>query len=269
METGTKIVDLLITPPGLILVIAVIGYLIQIRWLWTGNILVALSLCMLLALSLPLTGQQMLRDLEAPFRPLPALTAEEARTKAGAIVVLGGGRYAEAPEYGGKDGVSRLTLERLHYAAQLHRSTGLPILVSAGSVLGEDPPEAVLMAQTLERDFQIKTRWREDRSRNTLENAQLTKAMLDEAGVRKILLVTHAWHMRRATWAFQNAGLIVAEAPMGFSTLTRAERGLLGFFPSAKGLAMSSHALHEHVGWLWYRYRSEAPAATRPAPSSG
>ena len=269
METGIKIIDLLITPPGLILVIGVIGYLIQIRWLWTGNILVALSLCLLLALSLPLTGQQILRDLEAPFRPLPPLTPDEARALAGAIGVLGGGRYAQAPEYGGKDSVSRLTLERLHYAAQLHRATGLPILVSAGSVLGEDPPEAALMAQTLERDFQIKTRWREERSRNTLKNAQFTKALLDEAGVRKILLVTHAWHMRRASWAFQNAGLLVTEAPMGYSTLTRAERGLLGFFPSAKGLAMSSHALHEHIGWLWYRYRSEAPAATRPAPGPG
>lgn len=269
MESVTKLIDLLITPPGLVLAIAAIGYLVQIRWLWTGNIIVALSLCLLLALSLPLTGRQLLGGLEAPFRPLPALTPEEARAKAGAIVVLGGGRYAEAPEYGGRDGVSRFTLERLHYAAHLHRATGLPILVSAGSVLGEEPPEAALMAQTLERDFQIKVRWREERSRNTLESAELTKVVLDEAGVRRILLVTHAWHMRRASWAFQNAGLLVTEAPMGYSTLTRAERGLVGFFPSARGLAMSSRALHEHLGWLWYRYRAQAPAADRPAPRPG
>ncbi len=267
MEASIKILDLLITPPGVILLLALLGYLIQIRWLWPGNILVAMSLCALLALSLPLTGRQLLRALEAEFRPLPALTAEEARVKAGAIVVLAGGRYAEAPEYGGGDSVNRWTLERLHYAAHLHRSTGLPILVTGGSVLGEDPPEGILMAQVLERDFHIKARWVEPRARNTLENAEYTKALLAEAGIKRVFLVTHAWHMRRATWVFQNAGLIVTEAPMGFSTLTRAERGLLGFLPSARGLVMSSRALHEHIGWLWYRYRAEESQAPVRATS--
>ncbi|UCH53320.1 MAG: YdcF family protein [Pseudomonadota bacterium] len=267
MEAFVKIVDVLVTPPGLILLVALIGYLIQIRWLWTGNIIVAVSLCSLLVLSLPRTGQQLLRALEADYRPLPTLSADEARAKAGAIVVLAGGRYSEAPEYGGVDTVSPLTLERLRYGAHLHRTTRLPILVSGGSVQGEQPPEASLMQQTLERDYQVKPRWIEDRSRNTLENAQYTKALLDEAGVRRIFLVTHAWHMRRASWAFQNMGFIVTEAPMGFARLRPAERSLLGYFPLAHGLTMSSRALHEEIGWLWYRYYADAPARhpARPA----
>jgi uncharacterized SAM-binding protein YcdF (DUF218 family) len=261
MESFTKVIDLLITPPGVILLVAGVGYLVQIRWLWTGNILVAMSLCTLLALSLPLTGRQLLHKLEEPFRPLPTLSPQEARAKAGAIVVLGGGRYAEAPEYGGNDTVGLWTLERLHYAAHLHRATGLPILVAAGSVQGELPTEGALMQQVLERDYQIKARWVEERSRNTLENATYTRQLLDEAGVRRVFLVTHAWHMRRASWAFQNSGLIVTEAPMGYSKLGRAERSLQGFLPSARGLAMSSRALHEHVGWFWYRYYADAPPA--------
>ena len=41
---GTKIVALLLTPPGVILLLALIGFLVQIRWRATGNIIIGLSL---------------------------------------------------------------------------------------------------------------------------------------------------------------------------------------------------------------------------------
>ncbi len=46
-------------------------------------------------------------------------------------MVLGGGRYRDAPEYG-NDTVGEYTLVRLRYAAKLHRETGFPLLVTGG-----------------------------------------------------------------------------------------------------------------------------------------
>ena len=57
---GTKIAALLLTPPGIILLLALIGFRIQIRWRTTGIVIVGLSLAVLFALSLPMTGRALI-----------------------------------------------------------------------------------------------------------------------------------------------------------------------------------------------------------------
>ena len=56
-------------------------------------------------------------------------------------------------------------------------------------------------------------RWTEDRSRDTRENAAATVALLRAAGVRQIVLVTHASHMPRAMRLARIAGLNAAAFP--------------------------------------------------------
>lgn len=262
MEIWPKALALLLTPPGVIVGAAFLGFLIQIWWRGFGNIIVGLCIAALLVLSLPLTGKQLLASVEASVQPLPPLSAEEAKQQAGAIIVLGGGRYADAPEYG-VDTVNKSALERLRYAARLHRATGLPLLVSGGALFGEKTPEAVLMQAVLEEDFQIKPKWVEKKSHTTFENAKYSKKILGDAGINRIYLVTHAWHMRRTMWAFESMGFKVTAAPMGFATLTKEERGILGYLPSAKGLALSSAALHERLGLLWYKLRHASAEASQ------
>jgi uncharacterized SAM-binding protein YcdF (DUF218 family) len=49
----------------------------------------------------------------------------------------------------------------------------------------------------------------EDRSRNTLENGLFTRQLLDSLGMgqQKHLLVTSAWHLRRAAHCFEKAAV--------------------------------------------------------------
>ena len=54
------------------------------------------------------------------------------------------------------------------------------------------------MKQVLEREFQVPVTWVEETSRNTLENARGSFQVLGAAGIRRVYLVTHAWHMPRA-----------------------------------------------------------------------
>lgn len=254
MELWAKIAGVLLTPPGVIVVVALIGFMLQTRWRWFGFFIVGLCIVALLALSLPLTARQLALPLESQHGALSLSVPDKNSPPAEAIVVLGGGRYADAPEYAG-DTVSLATLERLRYAARLQQKTDLPVLVSGGAPFGEEVSEAALMRAVLERDFKVKVRWVENKSANTLENARESKVLLQEAGVRRIYLVTHAWHMPRAVWAFTNAGISVTPAPMGFTTLTRAERQVFGYLPSAGALGISSRTLRERLGLLWYRSR--------------
>jgi uncharacterized SAM-binding protein YcdF (DUF218 family) len=264
-----KIQALFLLPPGIIVVIALLGFLIQIRWHLAGSLVVFASTAALLVLSLPLTGYQLMQEIESRFAPLRLTAAADAGARPGAIVILGGGRYTEAPEYGASDSVNQATLERLRYGAHLHRLTGLPILVSGGAPHAEKIPEAELMRAALVGDFRVEAKWVESKSANTHENAKYTKIMLAEAGVRRVYLVTHAAHMPRALWSFENAGLSAVPAPMGFSTLNKEDRETLGYFPSAYGLRLSSNALRERMGLFWYQRKhgsAEPVPETAPAP---
>jgi uncharacterized SAM-binding protein YcdF (DUF218 family) len=265
-----KIQSLFLLPPGIIIVITLLGFLVQIRWQLAGGLIVFASTAALLVLSLPLTGYQLMQGIESRFPPLPLTAASGTGPAPEAIVILGAGRYTEAPEYGGNDSAGRWVLERLRYGAHLHRLTKLPILVSGGTPYAETTPEAELMRAALVNDFRVAVKWVEAKSANTHENARYTKVMLAEAGVRRVYLVTHAAHMPRAVWSFESVGLSTVPAPMGFSTLNKGVRETLGYFPSAYGLQLSSNALRERLGLFWYqrKYGSAEPAPeTVPAPA--
>ena len=195
----TNAVTALLIPPGLLILALAAGLAVLRRHPRTGRTLLVSATAGLYLLAMPITATFLLQQWEAP--PLEA----EQLKKAQAIVVLGGGKYAQAPEYGG-DTVSAKGLVRLRYAAALQRRTGLPLLVSGGSPEGGTTDEAKTMRIALEQDFGVPVRWSEDRSANTLENAQLTRKLLEREGIRRICLVTHAWHMPRARLAFEHAG---------------------------------------------------------------
>lgn len=264
VDIVSKVQALFLLPPGIIIVIALLGFLIQIRWLLVGSLIVALSITALLILSLPFTGQRLSADIESRFPPLRLAAAADGGPAPGAIIILGGGRYTGAPEYGDNDSVNRVASERIRYGAHLHRLTGLPILVSGGRPYGEQVPEAEMMKTTLEHDFRVAVKWVESKSANTLENARYAKALLSQAKVRRVYLVTHALHMPRAVWSFENEGIDIIPAPMGFTTLNKEYRETLGYFPSAYGLHLSSDALREQLGLFWYKFK-HGPAKSSPA----
>ena len=161
-------------PPGSLLLLAAIGALLALRRPRTGRSLVALALVALYALSTHFVSDALLKSLEpAPRNPLADKSGQ-------AIVVLGGGTYFSAPEYGG-DTVSTSTLARLRYAAHLHRALNKPVMVTSGAPQGNPVSEAALMKQVLETDFRVPVRWTEKASRNTLENARLSRLVLEAA----------------------------------------------------------------------------------------
>ncbi|MBV1910964.1 MAG: YdcF family protein [Kangiellaceae bacterium] len=166
-----------------------------------------------------------------------------------AIVVLAGGRISSSPEYGDIDTVSSKTLQRIQYAAWLHRKTRLPILVTGGSVYGESTAESVLMNQTMLSAFNIAPKWIEVNSKNTAENAKFSNEILKRNGITEILLVTHSNHMQRAVAEFERAELKIIPAPTVFQS-TRTS--WIDYFPSARALYESQQSLHEMVGKLWY-----------------
>ncbi len=248
-----KTVSAFLLPPGVNLLLAGLGGLLMVRWRRLGAGLAVLAFVGLYALSTFGVSRPLMASLET----YPALTAQDLKRRdVGAIVVLAGDRYSNAPEYGGDDTVSRYTLERLRYAARLYRQTSLPVLLTGGAPLGADFSLAFLMKEALVDDFRVPVVWSEGSSRTTWENAELTSAILDKDDLSRFYLVTHAWHMPRAMTAFRRLGLDPVAAPTRFTTPPSARTGrFLRWFPSASALKQSSLALHEYLGRVWYELR--------------
>jgi uncharacterized SAM-binding protein YcdF (DUF218 family) len=102
------------------------------------------------------------------------------------------------------------------------------------------------MEASLLRDFGVPTRWNENQSRDTYENAHFSEQLLRADGVRRILLVTSNLHIRRATREFQSVGLDVVPAPTG-SWVPRALEAT-AFEPQVSALAQSTAAIYELIG---------------------
>jgi uncharacterized SAM-binding protein YcdF (DUF218 family) len=171
-----------------------------------------------------------------------------------AIVVLGGGLQPRSPDYRLSD-LSPAGLERLRYGVWLSRTTGLPLAYSGGIPWGlpsSSTPEARVAERIVQEEYGAKLRWVEDNSRDTRENAGRTALLLRQAGVRKIVLVTHVWHMPRAQRAFADAlagtGMQVQPAPMGLLNPSRS--ALEAWLPSIDGLVENRLAWREWLGRL-------------------
>lgn len=246
------LLESLLFPPGVIVLIAALGLLLLRTRPRIGKWLIGGAFGLLYIISLPVIATAAMSGLQTH----PALTPEAIkRSGAQAIVVLAGGRYERAPEYGG-DTISSFTLERLRYGVHLQRETHLPLVLSGGSVYDNPLAESVLMKEVATGDFAVPVWLTEERSRTTFENARYTAAELRKHGITRILLVTHAWHMPRAMWSFEKAGLHVVAAPTGFATIDLKKAS--SWLPSANALACVRYALHESLGLLWYRISENA-----------
>ena len=259
IESWKPVLSSLLLPPVPLLVLSLVGArLILWRRGW-GWLLVVLASASIWLSACAAVGEWLQGTL---LSPPPALSAERmaalrrdmASRQSGAVVVLGGGREANAPEYGVAS-LSPLALERLRFGIWLGRQTGAPLMFSGGLGHASTPgaSEAEVAAAIAASEFGRPLRWVESRSRDTRENAQFAAAVLKESRVEHVVLVTHGWHMPRALRAFRDAAARagatweLVPAPMGLAS--RIERPTLRWVPSSEGFLLVRVVLREKIGW--------------------
>jgi uncharacterized SAM-binding protein YcdF (DUF218 family) len=166
--------------------------------------------------------------------------------KAQAIVVLGG------------------RTNRVRFGAELHRMVPLPILVT-GRGTGDSPykAESEKMAHILRSEYGIAPRWLETQSLDTAENAELSRCLLEAAGVRSIVLVTDSRHMLRGSTAFEAAGFEVVRFTIPPPWRESPPVALSTFLPSQAATDEAMALVREAAGaWvIWRRVRASAQAS--------
>jgi uncharacterized SAM-binding protein YcdF (DUF218 family) len=200
----------------------------------------------------------LIRTLEQPYTGTSIGSASSAQ----AIVVLGGylrikTRLPRPIEIGS-------AADRLLGAAELYRAGKAPlILLSGGNIpflaSSTTPPEAVAASDILEEwGIPRSAILIEDRSQDTHENAEFSHSILAEKGISRILLVTSAFHMRRASGAFRQTGLTVIPFAVDFVTQSGTPDVLFSLLPNANSLAGFGLAFREWSGFLFYRLKGWA-----------
>ncbi|MBP6189364.1 MAG: YdcF family protein [Azonexus sp.] len=239
------LISTLLLPPGNGLALLCLAGLFR-RRRWAFGLAVAATV-----LTITQCVPAVARLLIAPLENQSAAIAPNApKPEAGAIVILGSGVATHAMEYG-SDTANDRTLIRTRYGATLARRYDLPVLVTGGKLPDTEASEADIMAGILRNEFGVEVRWQEAGSLNTAGNAALSAPMLKAAGVRRIVLVTHAFHMPRAKLLFERAGLEVIPAPTAFFSHATFDWLLTDFLPQTKALQISYYALHERLGMAW------------------
>ena len=230
---------------GLVLIIAG-GLCLWRGWRRAGFGLLAGSVAWLWLWSTPLMYRWIGGALE---REWPVVRAEDA-PKADAIVLLGGGMssntnvspYAEMWN----------AADRVWHAARLYKAGKAPLIVPSGS--GCDCTEVPFLVDLgVPRD----AIHAEAESRNTEENAKFVAELLKGRTHPKVLLVTSAWHMRRALLMYRRYApdLEIVPAPSDYeNTVSRAQPFTGGAIcPDFYALVASGTAWKEIIGYWWYK----------------
>ena len=198
-------------------------------------------------------------------RRFPAYEAEKGPAPAG-IIVLGGtiGEMEVAPgvwQVAMNDGSERLTegiaLARRFPNARLVFAGGKSALIS------QDRSESQATRRLWSSiGFPVERVTFESESRNTVENAVNTAALVKPKAGETWLLVTSGHHMPRSVGIFRKAGFEIVAAPVDYRTSFKG----IGFRrEAAGGLELLDLAAREWIGLVAY-YASGKSSALFPAP---
>ena len=247
----SKTLGALLLPTNLLIAIGVVGAVLMVtRFAALGRKLVMASVLLLVVCGLSPLGTMLLYPLEQRFPPWDA-----ARGAPDGIIVLGASIEADLSAAHGTP-VVRSAPDRIIAAAALaHRYPNARIVFSGGSanLLSNDAREADFAGAVFESLGIDKSRLiMERRSRNTLENAEFSKALVVPKEGERWLLVTSAFHMPRSVGLFRKAGFAVEPYPVDWRVGGRGD--LLSFTNVATdGLGRTDLAVREWMGLIAYR----------------
>lgn len=244
-----KILPVLVLPVGIVLILLAAGLIFRRRWLLLAGLVV------LWTASTPLVGHLAMRAAEGWHVPVDI----DAVPVADAIVVLTG-MLQRAPgprevyEWGGG-------VDRFEAGLALYKAGKAERLIIPGGWVPWRPdarPEGEVLAERavargVPRDRIVVT----GRVSNTAGEAAAVASRLVREGAarRTVILVTSAFHMRRAQLIFERAGLAVVPYPVDFQT-DDSPVGVLDALPTAAALRNTETALRELYGYWYYRLTS-------------
>ena len=249
----TKVFSLLVFPLSLGLVTVACGLCVLRFWRRSGVLLILLGVSIVWVPAMPAFSLWVRGALEHLYPP----QAIEIVPVADAIVVLGGSVSPVVPPRIYPDLNS--AADRVLHAARLYKAGKAPlVIVSSGAFPWRKKglPEAPAMQQLLiEWGVPQQAIVNETDSQNTFENAVFTARILDQHGIKTILLVTSALHMRRALAVFVSLGINAIPVATDYEIADEGDHSLFLWIPDVDALWGSTRAIKEWIGYAVYQWQ--------------
>jgi len=240
-----KLITSAIVPPGCFIVMI----LISACFLKKKSRIFALSLAVLLyCSSIEPFSNLLLLPLENAYSPFTFTSIKDGN----AYVVLGGGVKDNVPDIEKKGMVGNDALPRYVYAYRLYRINRKPIIISGGKIFKRSSEAEIAKKLLLSLGVDKDDILIEEKSRDTFENAKHVKELTEKHGIKKIILVTSAFHMKRSMLIFDKFFKETIPCPTGYN-ISKADYDLLSFLPNASSMESTAIALKEYMGILFYR----------------
>lgn len=243
-----KFITPFLLPPGIFVVLLFLsGVRLCLRRTTRGGVVNLLVALLLWLLSTAPVADLLIRPLEKGQdipRPL----------RGDVIIMLGGGLHDRVPDLTGSGTPSDDAMARLVTAVRAYRKLRLPVIVSGGVVFAGKQAEAEIDRRFLV-DLGVPAEMVivEGKSRDTIENGQRCKEILQQRGFSSPLLVTSAYHMRRSVAAFEKEGVRVTPLPAQFMTSQDKAYVWVELLPDAGALRRSATAIREYLGLFYYQ----------------
>ncbi|WFU36672.1 YdcF family protein [Bradyrhizobium brasilense] len=243
----SKTLGIMLLPINFLIGIGVIGtVLLLTRFARLGRRLMVAALLLLAICGFSPLGNVLISTLEQRFPPWDA-----SRGVPDGIIVLGGSIDADLSVAHGTP-VVRSAADRVIAAAALARRYPNARLVFTGgsaNLISNDAREADYAAEMFEGLGIARSRLIiERRSRNTVENAEFSRALVDPKPGERWLLVTSAYHMPRSVGLFRKAGFNVEAYPVDWRVGNVFSFGTLAI----EGLSRTDLGTREWIGLLAY-----------------
>ena len=195
----------------------------------------------------------MISPLEGKFQPPP----KEVRSKCEVIAVLGGGVKIDAPFLDLKNDLNEDAFKRVMGAYKLYKEKRRPIAVSGYSVKDRISEAKVMKDMLVYFGVNPNDIIPEGKSRDTYENALYLKRLV---GNKTLCLITSAYHMERSLYLFSKVGFDlkkVIPVPVDYKA-SHSPFTWYQLLPTPYWLNVSSKALHEYFGMLYYLLKEQA-----------
>lgn len=210
------------------------------------------AFCLLFFASLPIIAESFLWSLESQYPPLHSSEVQEAD----AIVVFGGTVLGLEPP---RKQIQESDGNRVFAAWRLYREKKAPFVLVTSGVSYQDQnknwrTEANDMHDLLvELGVPENAVLVENRARNTSENAIFGRVLLEEKRLRRLILVTSAFHMGRSVAMLKKQGFTEIQAWPADTRIVEKNFSLLDLVPSLGALQMTTRSLKEYLGLWFYR----------------
>ena len=207
-------------------------------------------------ISTPLGARLLMSGLTGGYAPVEKASEVPAGS---AIVVLGGGSFTYRAGGLSLDVPSDASALRALEAARMYRVLGDPLIIASGGVVfpadNPDPESETLGKALVGLGVPPQRIVYESLSRNTLEQAAQSKAILQAKHIDHLVLVTSPLHMKRSMAVFRAAGL----SPYPSASRLRSEGLSDGWLllPQKSYLNLSDEAIYDYLalGYYWARGR--------------